>query len=326
MKSEQGKSTIKELMNTWGTAGIPFLFVIDFEQNKPLIFKLDEINPQQLLYWVNGVTNGNESPSDCEISLEKYPETYNTYLKKFTRVTDEISAGNSYLVNLTCATPVQINISLRDIFYRSKARYKLFLDEQFVCFSPEIFIQINEGRIMSFPMKGTIDASIPGAAGIIIKNQKETAEHYTIVDLIRNDLNMVSKNVRVERFRYIETIKAGDKELLQVSSEICGDLDSGYSGRIGDIVSTLLPAGSVSGAPKKKTVEIISSVENLDRGYYTGIFGIFDGKKLDCGVLIRFIEKTTSGLLFRSGGGITSFSDPVSEYNEMIDKIYVPFA
>ena len=86
----------------------------------------------------------------------------------------------------------------------------------------------------------------------------------------------------------------------------------------------LLPAGSVSGAPKKKTTEIIASAEGTPRGYYTGIAGLFDGRDLNSGVLIRFIEKRDNGYFYRSGGGITSFSEPLSEYNEMIDKIYVP--
>ncbi len=173
-------------------------------------------------------------------------------------------------------------------------------------------------------MKGTIDATMPDAENIILNDVKETAEHYTIVDLIRNDLSMVSQRVRVERFRYFDTIGTNEKRLLQVSSEICGEMEEGYLSAIGDIIFSLLPAGSVSGAPKKKTTEIIASAEGIPRGYYTGIAGLFDGRNLNSGVLIRFIEKRDNGYFYRSGGGITSFSEPLSEYNEMIDKIYVP--
>jgi len=173
-------------------------------------------------------------------------------------------------------------------------------------------------------MKGTIDADLPDAERVILNDTKETAEHYTIVDLIRNDLSMVSSRVRVERFRYFDTLETNEKRLLQVSSEVCGDLDNGYQSSLGNIIFSLLPAGSVSGAPKKKTTEIIASAEGMPRGYYTGIAGVFDGRNLDSGVIIRFIEKRDDGYFYRSGGGITSFSDPLSEYNEMIDKIYVP--
>ena len=312
-------------MNTWGSSGIPFLFIIDFEQHKPLLFSLNEIDPAQLLYCVDGITNYVENTfSGNKFQLVKHPESFNIYLSKFNKVKAEIAFGNTYLVNLTCSTPIELDLSLRDIFNISKARYKLWFREQFVCFTPEIFIRIRDGIIRSFPMKGTIDASVQSAADVIINDPKETAEHNTIVDLIRNDLNTVSKRVWVERFRYIETILTHEKKLLQVSSEICGELEDDYASKIGDIIFTLLPAGSVSGAPKKKTSEIIAMTEGEERGYYTGIFGIFDGHNLDSGVMIRFIETTDSGKIYHSGGGITSFSDPESEYLEMIDKIYVP--
>ena len=86
----------------------------------------------------------------------------------------------------------------------------------------------------------------------------------------------------------------------------------------------LLPAGSISGAPKQKTVEIIQEAESGPRGFYTGVFGYYDGKALDSGVMIRFIEKENDTFYYRSGGGITSKSDLESEYKELIQKIYVP--
>jgi para-aminobenzoate synthetase component 1 len=306
-------------------AGIPFLFIIDFEQLKPLAFRLDEIDPLHLLYDINGITNCHKSPGLANPArLVKYPESYADYLVKFNKVKDEIANGNTFLLNLTCSTPVELDTTLQEIFHMSTARYKIWLYDQFVCFSPESFVIISDGKIRSFPMKGTIDADLPDAERVILNDTKETAEHYTIVDLIRNDLSMVSKRVRVERFRYFDTLGTNEKKLLQVSSEICGDLEDGYLSALGDIIFSLLPAGSVSGAPKKKTTEIIASVEGRTRGYYTGIAGLFDGRNLDSGVMIRFIEKHDNGYFYRSGGGITSFSDPLSEYNEMIDKIYVP--
>jgi para-aminobenzoate synthetase component 1 len=206
----------------------------------------------------------------------------------------------------------------------SNSRNKIWFEGEFVCFSPEIFVTINDGIIRSFPMKGTIDAAVPDAEKEILNDDKETAEHYTIVDLIRNDLNLVSRKVRVERFRYCDTIVTNEKKLLQVSSAVCGDLEKDYLSHIGDIIYALLPAGSVSGAPKRKTLDIITATEGRERGYYTGIFGVFDGHNLDSGVIIRYIEKNDAGYIYFSGGGITSFSDPLSEYKEMIDKIYVP--
>lgn len=93
---------------------------------------------------------------------------------------------------------------------------------------------------------------------------------------------------------------------------------------MGNILFDMLPAGSISGAPKKRTIEIIKEAETHQRGYYTGIAGVFDGKKLDTCVLIRFIENQQGQLVYKSGGGITSLSHEKEEYNELIDKIYVP--
>jgi para-aminobenzoate synthetase component I len=319
------KSSIKEQMNRWAQEGIPFLFIIDFELNKPLIFKLGEIDNQKLLFNINGITNSHHKANIIkQLQLIKYPVKYEDYLIKLNRVKEEIAFGNSYLLNLTCCSPIDINLSLMEVYLMSKSRYKIWFDGEFICFSPEIFITISAGKIRSFPMKGTIDASIPDAENVILNDYKETAEHNTIVDLIRNDLSTVSKEVRVERFRYTDIIVTTEKSLLQVSSEVCGNLDKNYLSHLGDIIYALLPAGSVSGAPKRKTTEIIAATEGCERGYYTGIVGIFDGHNLDSGVMIRFIEKTDSGYIYRSGGGITSFSDPLSEYKEMIDKIYVP--
>src|SRR5690606_6983088 len=132
----------------------------------------------------------------------------------------------------------------------------------------------------TFPMKGTIDASLPDAETRILDDPKEKAEHITIVDLLRNDLSRVAKQVRVDSFRYVEAVRTHDKILLQVSSEISGLLPEAYPARLGEIFAQLLPAGSVSGAPKRKTVEIINRVETHDRGYFTGVFGYFDGKNL----------------------------------------------
>ena len=173
-------------------------------------------------------------------------------------------------------------------------------------------------------MKGTIDADLPDAALKILNDQKELAEHVTIVDLIRNDLSQIASNVEVTRFRYLDRLRTNHKDLLQVSSEITGELPADYQNRLGEILVKLLPAGSVSGAPKSKTLAIIRQAEREKRGFYTGVFGYFNGSVLDSGVMIRFIEKDGDRFFYRSGGGITTQSVVSSEYQEAIDKVYVP--
>ena len=130
--------------------------------------------------------------------------------------------------------------------------------------------------------------------------------------------------MQVTRFRYLERIKTQKKEIYHTSSEIKGKLPSNWKTQLPEIIMGMLPAGSICGAPKSKTVSIIQEVELDPRGYYTGIFGYFDGENLDSAVNIRYLEKKEGQLLYRSGGGITFLSDLESEYKELIEKIYVP--
>lgn len=332
----------KTTLNTWGQQKVPFLFWIDFELEKPIAIKLDEVDAHKILFDINGVINAKQRthhfPSPFEEGgrrtdevkkagvkdLTKKPIPFTDYKSRFNKVLYHLNYGDSFLTNLTVKTEIELRQSLKDLFHASKAKYKLFVKDQFLVFSPEIFIQIREGKIYSFPMKGTIDASIPGAAEVIINDVKEKAEHATIVDLIRNDLSIVASDVHVSRFRYLDEIKTSHKNLLQVSSEIIGTLPFNYQSALGDILVSLLPAGSVSGAPKLKTVDIIKAAEQEKRGYYTGVVGYFDGENLDSGVMIRFIEQAGNRYFYRSGGGITTQSEAEQEYEEMIDKIYVP--
>jgi para-aminobenzoate synthetase component I len=312
-------------LNEWGRERIPFLFLVDFEMKKPLVFKLSEIDPEKLIYDFNGVTNApRHEVTSRGIALHKEPVTLQEFQHKFSKIIRHLEYGDSYLTNLTVRTALDIHPGLKDLFYISQAKYKLLFNNSFLVFSPEIFVQIRNGQIFSYPMKGTIDAAIPGAREKILNDVKELAEHVTIVDLIRNDLSEIAVNVQVTRFRYIDEIRTNGKRLLQVSSEIKGEMDSNYWHKLGTLLIKMLPAGSVSGAPKAKTVEIIRQAEGEDRGYYTGVAGIFDGQHFDSGVMIRFIEQQGGRKYYRSGGGITAQSELEKEYQEVIDKIYVP--
>lgn len=310
------------------------------------------------------------TPLDSPISWQIAPPLYEDYERSFNIVKSNIMAGNSYLTNLTCKVPVSCNLSLEAIFHRAKGKYKLLLrrkrnqaedkvqqkkeeaqnkaykkediieeiSNSFVCFSPETFVRIKNGRIYSYPMKGTLDASLPDAEKQLMEDRKEAAEHATIVDLIRNDLSRVAENVRVDKYRYIDVLHTNKGDILQTSSEISGSLPEDYRQHLGEILDAQLPAGSITGAPKDKTIQIIHEAEGYDRGFYTGIMGIYDQGELNSAVMIRFIEeevfpsKTENGmnsevsreLYFKAGGGITSKSDCRREYEEVIQKIYLP--
>jgi para-aminobenzoate synthetase component 1 len=313
-----------DLMNRYGYEREPFMFIIDFDMKIPEIHKLNSI-PPGIKFITPLISNVHQGQIYTKpVSFKKHPVPFSIYSEAFRNVQKNISLGNSYLLNLTFPTLIETDMNLEEIFNTSVAKYKLLYDNQFVVFSPEIFVRIKDGEIKSFPMKGTIDSSVPDAEKVLLNDEKEEAEHNTIVDLIRNDLSKVADNVVVTRYRYIDRIKSGNSELLQVSSEITGWLTKGYEYKLGDIITGLLPAGSVTGAPKKETIRIIKESENYERGWYTGIFGVFDGKSLDSAVMIRFIENASYKLYFKSGGGITYLSDPAKEYKELISKVYVP--
>ena len=311
-------------INTLGQSRTPFLFIISYDQNKIFAKALDNLDDDicyKLEDWRNYPVKKREKP----FHFSKSPIDFRIYKDALEKVLEEIRSGNTYLLNLTFKTPIETNYSLKEIFTYARAKFKLYYKDEFICFSPERFVEIEKNIIATYPMKGTIDANIPLAKEKILADKKEMAEHVMIVDLMRNDLGIIGSDVKVEKFRYVEKIKAGKKELLQVSSRITAKLPEDWQDNIGTLLEQLLPAGSITGTPKKSTVDIIKSVENFDREFYTGVFGVFDGESLRSGVMIRFIEQSHGKLYYKSGGGITIDSDAQSEYDELVDKIYLPF-
>lgn len=251
--------------------------------------------------------------------------SFEEYRRGFDIVHRHLHGGNSFLVNYTCATPVDTDLTLRQVFDHARAPYRLWVNDRFVVFSPEIFVRITDDFIYSHPMKGTMDATLPDARERLLADPKEAAEHATITDLIRNDLSRFATEVTVTRYRYLDELHTHRGPLLQMSSEIRGRLPEGYFSQLGDLFFSLLPAGSITGAPKPRTVQIIREAETYDRGFYTGVTGYFDGRNLDSAVLIRFLEQQPDGTkVFKSGGGITFRSEARNEYEEMKQKVYVP--
>ena len=320
------RQQIIEHINHLAVLGIPFLFIIDYKAESGYVIRQDEMDERFVKFAIEGVTSShplNNQVSD-KITWQIKPLSLEDYQPKFDYVVAQIRLGNSFLTNLTQPTEVETNLSLLDLYELGSAKYKLWLNGMFTVLSPETFVRIHQGIISSFPMKGTIDAGVPNAEELILNDPKERAEHATIVDLIRNDLSLVAEQVEVKRYRYVEKLHTNKADLLQVSSEIAGRLPNDYYRQLGDILFALLPAGSICGAPKQKTLEIIEHAEGYKRGFYTGICGWFDGENLDSAVVIRFAEQQDDKFVFKSGGGITSQSELEKEYEELIQKIYVP--
>lgn len=301
-------------LNTLGSTREPFLVIVNFLATKVIAIPICDLEKYDVKFSIKNKTK----PHKHLLKID--PISFVEYRHKFNKVIDEIKKGNTYLLNLTQPTTLKTNLTLQEIYDNANALYKLKYKDEFVCFSPESFINIKDNKISTFPMKGTIKANIKNAKKKLLNDEKELAEHTMVVDLLRNDLNLVASNVKVEKFRYIT--KAND--LLQVSSHISGTLEDNWQDHIGDILQKVLPAGSISGTPKKRTLEIIKEVESYDRGFFSGIFGVFDGRNFDSAVMIRFIEKTNNTMIYKSGGGITINSKTADEYREMLDKIYIP--
>lgn len=309
-----------ETMNSWGAQRKPFLFLLDFEKEQGEIVPLCQIEQTGIRYQINATPPRWEGPID----LTKMPISFAAYKKQFDAAQRAFQQNEASYLNLTTPTPIATNLSLADIYTYTRAKYKLYWAHNFVCFSPEPFVQIKAGKIYSYPMKGTIRASVDHAAQTLLNDPKERAEHRQAIEGVATDLRQVAHQVKVPRFRFIETVQTPPAPLLQASSEVCGQLADGYRGQLGTIFDRLLPAGSICGTPKADSFKLIRDIETYRRQFYTGVFGVFDGNRVDSAVLIRFIEQTEQGLVYKSGGGITAQSNAGEEYNEMIDKVYVP--
>lgn len=315
--------SLRSGMNTLGIARRPFLWGISYDMKSGFVIP-DALEQKEVLWHLGeyGNDSGEEAESE-KISLKIKRELPRAaYSRMFAIIRGGLLRGDSFLANLTGATEVECGGTLRDIFLSSSAPFRLLLDDRFVCFSPEPFVKITGGEISTYPMKGTADATLPDAEKSLLDNYKEKCEHYTIVDLMRNDLSSVAKDVYVKRFRYVERIATSTGGILQTSSEISGTLPDESRGKFGDIILPLLPAGSITGAPKQSTVNLINRAEHIARGWYTGVFGYFDGEQMQTAVMIRCLQRTPDGrLFFHSGGGITVNSNEVEEYAELKEKI-----
>lgn len=315
---------LRERMNAMGRRRQPFLWGIDFMCERGFLLD-DPYKESDILWNINGKGNYGDAAATPPPSMRILQAiSRKEYRDMFATVRHGLLRGDSFLTNLTAPTLISLKGSLKDVFLHSRAPFRLLIGDEFVCFSPEPFVRIKGNMISTFPMKGTADASLPDAEKLLMENYKELSEHFTITDLMRNDLNSIAEDVEVARFRYVERIPTASGEILQTSSEIRGRIPEGREFDFGDIILPLLPAGSITGAPKRATVDLILKAESAPRGWYTGVFGFFDGSEMQSAVMIRCVSRSADGSLhFHSGGGITVNSDADAEYDELIAKVYL---
>ncbi len=188
--------------------------------------------------------------------------------------------------------------------------------------SPETLVKLEDGVLYTFPLAGTrprgkdeaLDKELEEE---LLKDEKERAEHNMLVDLGRNDLGKISKFGTVEVEHYMDILKYS--HVMHIGSTVKGIIKDDKCSL--DAVDAVLPAGTLSGAPKIRAVEIINKLENNKRGIYGGAIGYIDFTgNLDTCIAIRIVFKKNGKIFVRSGAGIVADSIPVNEYNECINK------
>lgn len=321
---------VLQAMNQAGAERCPFFFALSYDLSEGLFIpNALDLNLQDagIAFKVGQYASAYHTEEQARpLIVKQYPEEQSRYAERFAVVRSGLEHGDSFLTNLTIRTTIDLSpsASLSSIYQQTEAHYQLLVEGSFVCYSPETFVRIEGNEITTYPMKGTASAEVDQAGETLLSDYKEGCEHSTIVDLMRNDLNRIAERVSVRRFKYLDLLETSRGKIWQMSSEIVGQLESSWHSRLGDIMRELLPAGSISGAPKEATCALISVAEGLSRGYYTGVCGYYDGCRLDSGVLIRFIEQAGDQYFYRSGGGITINSHMEDEYQECLQKIYLP--
>lgn len=188
--------------------------------------------------------------------------------------------------------------------------------------SPETLVKLEDDVLHTFPLAGTRPRGKNEKEDIeleksLLNDEKEKAEHNMLVDLGRNDLGKISKFGTVEVEHYMDVLKYS--HVMHIGSTVKGIIRDDKNGI--DAVDAVLPAGTLSGAPKIRAMEIINELENNKRGIYGGAIGYIDFTgNLDTCIAIRTVFKKNGKIFVRSGAGIVADSVPVNEYHECINK------
>lgn len=267
--------------------------------------------------------------SDDKYSIKNFKlnRTESQFLNDIETIKKYIKAGDTYQVNFTVKGRFEFSGSYSGFFqkllFNQSARYSAFInnDEKFIIsLSPELFFQTNGKQINSAPMKGTIHRGPNQSSDALSVKELETgeknkAENVMIVDLIRNDLGRICRygSVKVPELFHIEKYES----LFQMVSEVQGKLRKKV--KIGEVLQNIFPCGSVTGAPKIRTMEIINEIEKEKRGIYTGSIGLITPKVMKMNVAIRTVainKKTNDGIM-GLGSGIVWDSNPQSEFEEV---------
>ncbi len=280
----------------------------------------NEINQQQLP--LHPLHNINIKP---RISKEEY-------IQNIQHLQQHILRGECYEINYcqefyaenTSISPVVVYQLLTDISPNPFCSFYRLNDKYLLCASPERYLKKEDENIISQPIKGTAKRGENKKEDEQIKqnlftSKKEKKENIIVVDLVRNDLSRICNeaSVHVEELCAVYTFPG----VHQMISTVKGTLRSGTA--FGDLIKATFPMGSMTGAPKKRVMELIEKYETMKRGIYSGTVGyISPDKDFDFNVVIRSImyNETNKYVNYQVGGAITFESDPESEYEECLVK------
>lgn len=250
------------------------------------------------------------------------------YLENIEIIKNHIKEGDIYQANFTTrfdvesdASPYDVYLKLRELNPAAYSAYLNFGDYQILSSSPERMFKKDGDFITSSPIKGTIkrgktDSELGENINKLLNSAKDKAELLMIVDLVRNDLGKIAKTgtVKVDRLYKAEVYSS----LVHLVSDISAQLKTDV--KLHDIFRALLPGGSITGAPKKRAVEIINSLETVPRSVYTGCVGIINNDNADFNIAIRTMTHKDGIFRLHAGGGIVADSDVEAEYDEMYLK------
>ncbi|MET3617907.1 para-aminobenzoate synthetase [Peptoniphilus olsenii] len=299
------------------------LYILSYKDDKNWISEIKEIIKKDF-------EPKTDDESQREFPKLKFIKDKNTYLSDIKKIKDLICEGETYEVCLTNRLDIYDNIDAKEYYMhlreKSPGQYSAFLplDEiKIACSSMERFIKVDKNKIVTTkPIKGTIrrgtDAKEDKKLIEALRSEEKTkSENLMIVDLLRNDLGKFCEigSVNVPKLMDVETYKTLHQLVTTVSGKIKEDVD------IIEVLEKTFPGGSMTGAPKKRTLEIIDELENIPRGVYSGTIGyISNNSTMDFNIVIRtaIIEKdlATIGV----GGAIILLSDAYEEFDEIVLK------
>lgn len=267
------------------------------------------------------------------ISIYSEPEiNYNKYENAINQIKQHIATGNTYEVNFTYPFKVYTNTDTLSLYnyllMKQKTKYNTFIAnewEELISCSPELFFSLKDGQIKTKPMKGTIargkTEELDRKNYEFLKNDiKNQAENVMIVDLLRNDLSKIAKTGTVNVDKLFEIEK--HPTLYQMTSEISAELKNNTT--LLDIFKAIYPCGSITGAPKISTMDIIEEVELHPRGIYCGAIGFISKEQCEFSVPIRILQKNrlddNKFYRYHVGGAIVWDSNIDNEWEETITK------